>query len=269
MTVVHPGLPQPGLNPEDAAAAHQLAVGVLGLEPQQPPAAEPTSAPEQPKLYAGKYPSLEEWEKGHWELHNTLKARESALSQQTERINALEQLLVTRAHLEDQNRKSPYDSLNESGVPADMVREAVRMEIQQALAPIAAGARAQQTVRSQFPEYATSENEVAQFLEVNPSLAQRYGQLYNADPAAAMEWAFLRYRDARASQPRTPAPTAPAARADAALPSSQMGERSAPTADNGERMQQAVKYMQTYKDPTPVVHERLRGLIPDSHFTQE
>jgi len=54
--------------------------------------------------------------------------------------------------------------------------------------------KARGAVARQIPDFDRDENEAAAFLQRDPSLAQRYSEMYRQDPQTAMEWAVLRYR---------------------------------------------------------------------------
>lgn len=264
MSVVHPGL-VPG-TPEEQARAAELAAKFQGNPnpPAEPGPSAPTASPlVKDGKFFGKYATEEEAAKGFDELLGTLSRRNRELDEQKARLAQVESALVERANPAPKN---PYDDLAAIGIDPNPVRAAIQAELQQALAPIAAGMRAKQVVAQEFPEYVTAESEVARFLGERPDLNNRFLGLFQTDPVAATEWAYLRYRNEVPGQRSSAADEA--GKAAAALPGAPAGGRSIPPENPTERLNDALQYYRTYGDERPVVHERLKGLIPDEHFNQ-
>lgn len=94
-------------------------------------------------------------------------------------------------------RLTPEDRLSDLGIPVDAVREVVSTVVQEALAPLTRGVQARGQMVSRNPDYVQFENEVAAFIEQDPELSRSYPALFQADPGAAMEYAFLKFGDSR------------------------------------------------------------------------
>jgi hypothetical protein len=124
-------------------------------------------------------------------------------------------------------------------------------------------------VVSEYPDYVTYEAEVNQFVQSDPEFSQRYARMFNADPVAAMELAFLKFGESRRKNVQPPAAPNAQEMVDASLP----GERTGESRRAGEMGQSEVdeayrKYQQsgTSQDAEAYAKLRLRQAIPDSFF---
>jgi hypothetical protein len=90
-----------------------------------------------------------------------------------------------------QRQSNPYDRLRDYGIPPEDLQEAVNMEIKKAFEPLARGFQARGQVVGKYQDYAKFEADVAQYIGADPELSDRYQRMFNADPAGAMEFAFL------------------------------------------------------------------------------
>jgi hypothetical protein len=174
-----------------------------------------------------------------------------------------------RQSVPDRRATSPEDRLTEVGVPADAMTEIIRREIQQAFTPLTNGIQARGKMVSDHPDYVQFETEVSQFIANDPDLSARYPKMFEADPAGAMEYAFLKFGDSRrranpATDSRIGNPT------DAAIPSSRAGEgRRAP--DGSQALQEAYeRYQRTgsSKDAQAYAKLRLHGVVKDEFLNQ-
>ena len=97
------------------------------------------------------------------------------------------------------NRRSttPEELLDDAGIPVAPIRDLVMGAVQEALAPLTRGVAARGQMVSRNPDYVQFENEVAAFIEQDPELSKSYPALFQADPAGAMEYAFLKFGDSR------------------------------------------------------------------------
>lgn len=270
MSFFHPELPSQPDNPPaaaepaapPAATVREEADGLV-VAPAPAPAVEPGSTPTADRKFAGKYNTVGDLETGYWEQFR-----------ETQRILAENQALKSHQAQSQPQRPDPLSVLEDYGIPPQAVGQAIRevaraeaaAMFETAMAPLAAGVQARGTVMQQFPDFAQREPEIAGFIRSDPVLSQRYDRLSQTDPQAAMEWAYLQHSRVLGQRPRTPAaqPVTPAL-----MPaSSSVSERKQPeNADGAERLQRAMDYYNVYRDPQPYVRERLKGLIPDSHFT--
>lgn len=165
-------------------------------------------------------------------------------------------------------RGTAQERLTEFGVPVDALQEMMRGELQNALAPLTRGIAARGTIVSEHPEYVQFENDVAQFINNDPGLSQSYPKMFEADPAAAMEYAFLKFGDSRRRTSGDPAGPSRAGMTDAAIPSSRAGEgRRAPTQDDEVRAA-FTRYQQTgsSQDAAAFAKARLRNVVSDEHL---
>lgn len=170
----------------------------------------------------------------------------------------------------DRRSSTPEDRLTEFGVPVDALNELVSNGIQRALQPIMRGVSARGKVVSDHPDYVQFEAEVSRFIESDADLSQRYPRMFEVDPEAAMEYAFLKFGESRR---RTSAPPNGAEREgmhDAAIPTSRAGEgRRAPTEDQAVR--DAFERFQktgSSRDAAAFAKVRLRSVIKDDFLNQ-
>jgi hypothetical protein len=216
------------------------------------------------------YPSQEALVAGYRNSSNEGKA-------QRERADKLESLLVdlvsksgsNSRQVPDRRSESPEDRLTQFGVPVDALNEYVGQAIQKAFAPITNGMNARGKVVSDHPDYVQFEADVAQFINNDPDLSQRYPRMFEADPVAAMEYAFLKFGDSRRREHGV-ANGDVGNRTDAAIPSNRAGEgRRIP--DQSSELRNAYERFQksgSTKDAEAYARIRLHSVIKDDHLNQ-
>lgn len=129
----------------------------------------------------------------------------------------------------------PEDRLTEFGVPVDALDEFVAGRVAKAFEPVARGIQARQTIVGSHPDYVQFEQDVANFIGNDPDLSQRYPRMFEADPAAAMEYAFLKFSDSRRRSVGSQT-QAVGGSVDASIPTSRVGDgRRGPDADQDVR----------------------------------
>lgn len=188
-----------------------------------------------------------------------------------EKADKLEGLVTQMWEQQAANQRSvpnragrPEDRLTEFGVPVDALDEFVAGRVAKAFEPMARGMQARQTIVGSHPDYVQFEQDVANFIGNDPDLSQRYPRMFEADPAAAMEYAFLKFSDSRRRSVTNPT-GAVGGSVDAAIPTSRNGEgRRAPEADQHirdsfERWQKSG----SAQDAQAYAKARLRGVISD------
>jgi len=118
---------------------------------------------------------------------------------------------------------------------------------------------------TEHPDYVQFEQDVANFISSDPDLAKRYPRMFEADPEAAMEYAFLKFGDSRR---RTGSEGQQANRsgiADAAIPGGRSGDsRRQPT--DGDAVREAYERWRksgSTADAANYAKTRLRGVITD------
>lgn len=229
-------------------------------EPQQPAAGEPAA----PDLM------------GYASVEDLVAAKRSSDAHAKQLASQLEQVMPLIQQRQQPPQRTPYDRLEEIGVPGDALREAIQAEarslLRDELAPVIAAESAREAMSARYPDFQKHTPQVSKFLQENPDANDAYQwALQNSRQKPeiaqmAMEWAYLKYGEqARRSTPLTPAANSdPAA---AAIPGGSAQERANPqaTADQ-ETMKNAIAYGKQYGDWRHYAHERLKGIIPDSHF---
>lgn len=245
-------------------------------EPETPqtPSAEPTPAPK-PRLYAGKYKTPEELEAGYQNSFSELERIRSDNAQQLDAERRRYDELVAR--IQQPPPSPPQDhfaGFAEMGIAPDVIRTAVRAEAraiareeaQNAVTPLTVGTAARSRVASRYEDFAKVEDQVANFVRSDRDTSERYAHMFGMDPEAAMEWAYMRFRMAHpAETERVSAADNPS---EGAITSQAAPPERKPEADTREEEQRGLAYFQKYRDPMPYVRARLKGIIPDSHFTR-
>jgi hypothetical protein len=224
--------------------------------------------------FAG-YADADALAKGYRESGNEAK-RQRDRAEAAER--QLQQLLTVnpRQDVTQRNGGTPYDRLRDLGVPPEDLREAVRMEagqmIQEAFTPIAQGFQARNQMLNQYSDYNKFEADVAKFISDDPDLSVRYPKMFNADPAAAMDYAFLKFGDSRRrSHKAAPGGAEREAAAEARIPSSRgAGGGGRPSTDGYDEAVNTAfqRWQQTGSraDGERFAKLRLNRAIPDSHL---
>ena len=171
-------------------------------------------------------------------------------------------------------RRSAIDTLAEStNVPREQIVEAIAEVTAYQLAPLTRGVTARQTVAREAPDFIRFEAEVAQFLQANPPINERFTRMMS-DPDlndAALKYAFLEWSASKAGAMagRTDASGTDAAaeKLDAAVPASGAAGRSAA---EGAGQAKAVDEARAKGERGDGWGEWLRlkldGVIPESHY---
>jgi hypothetical protein len=243
---------------------------------QHPGLDDPTDGqPAEERLYAGKYKTIEELEKGYENL-------QSIEHQNNQRLAALESRFAAsdpddRILPSDRReaRKRPEEVLEELGIPSDSLGEFVANQLAQALNPLIQGQQAREQLKKSYQNFDTLENEVAQFIASTPEVQTRYQRMFRVDQGGAMEWAIDRYLKTKGAT-QQPAETASgadaaAARLDARLPGSTSG--GARGADLGEsqrieQLRRAYEYGQKTGDWSVYQSMRINEVVPDAHVSR-
>jgi hypothetical protein len=170
---------------------------------------------------------------------------------------------------------SPEDRLTQFGVPVDALDEYVggriTAGINKILAPLTNGVQARGRMVTEHPDYVQFENDVANFIANDPKLSETYPKMFEADPAGAMEYAFLKFGDSRrrAGPPSAVNGGGPPV-TDAQIPSSRAGEgRRVP--DQSEELQKLYEQFQrtgSTRDAERFALARLHTVIKDEHLNQ-
>lgn len=241
---------------------------------QHPGLEDPSGQPTEERLYAGKYKSVEELEKGYLNM-------QTVENQNNQRLAALESRFAT-SDPDDrilpserrEGRRRPEDVLEEMGIPPDAIGDLVAERLSQALNPIIQGAQAREMLKRSYQNFDSLEGEVANFIASNPDVQTRYQRMFRVDQGGAMEWAIDRYLKLNKGPGTAPPESASgedaaAARLDARLPgSASPGQRGQDLgqAQRLEALQRAFEYGQKTGDWSMYTNMRINEVIPDSHM---
>lgn len=215
------------------------------------------------------YPSVEALVNGYRESGKEAKKwRELAERHQREGDPANQ-----RQAIPDRSQATATHRLMDYGIPEDLLDEFVNQRLEKAFQPIAASMTARSTVLSQYPDFVKFEQDVAQFLESDPRLNETYQRMFNADPAAAMEYAFLKFGDSRrrAGGERQRPPEIDQEAAHAAVPGSRSGggERRPDAQDNDiRRAWEQFQKTGSSRDAEAYAKARLKTVIKDEFLNQ-
>jgi hypothetical protein len=214
--------------------------------------------------FAG-YSSSEELARGYRASSQEAKR----LAAENQRLQEAYQSAAVNQRQDIPNRTSPSDRLAEFGIPADALNEFVNERVGQALRPLAEGFQARGKVLNEYPDYQKYEAEVAEYVNSDPDFSQRYGRMFAADPAGAMQLAFLKFAESK--RKTAPTPKAPNAQemADASLPGERTGDTRRAGTSNQSNIDDAWKrYQQTgsTRDAEAFALARLHTIISDEHL---
>jgi len=235
----------------------------LDQEPQgsaaNPPAPTPPIQNQPPGDLAG-YPSIDALVQGY---------RNSSQEAQrlTQRVQQMEQAI---GQLQQPQARStrPEDRLSDLGIPVDALDEVINERMQRAFAPIARGIGARTQVMAQYPDFVKFENDVNQYIQSDPALQQTYGNMFNADPVGAFEYAFLKFGESRRRAGAQGNGQGDAKeKANAQIPTGRSNETRARQDAGGEDLTaKAWEHFRKTGDPKPFAKARLRQAIPDSFY---
>ncbi len=161
-----------------------------------------------------------------------------------------------------QRPMSPYDRMTEFGLPADAIREAITQEIGQTFAPVLAASQGRNQLVAEYPDYSKYEADVANYVNSDPQVNQKYQSMFQSNPVGAMEYAFLKFGESRRRTVQTPTTVGinPTSQAEAQIPGTRAGDgRQAPGASEQEAMGRAWDRYQKTGDPTEYSILRLRA----------
>lgn len=116
---------------------------------------------------------------------------------QAERDAALQYAANPRQDVPQRGNGAPLERLREIGVDTDALAQYVGESIRTAFQPIQQGFEARNAVLGRYPDYGKFESDVAQFVQSDPALNQTYQRMFQADPAGAFEYAFLKFGESR------------------------------------------------------------------------
>jgi hypothetical protein len=244
-----------------------------GEDPNAKPENQAPTAP--PPDYAG-YPSVDALAKGYRESSAEAKKwRDAALS-----LN--QQLQGASPHQDIPHRTRPEDQLGEVGIPVDPIREIIRAEIQQGLAPLVSASMARNRVSQRYSDFGKYEGEVARFVESDPELSATYAAMTAPVPGeaqgetlrrveGALRFAYLAYAEDQRGKNPPPKTDNGQELADAALPGARSGDSRRVDQTGQAEVQEALERVN--KDPSrknveAYAHSRLRQVVPESFLRQ-
>jgi hypothetical protein len=231
---------------------------------------EPTGIPDPSPDLAG-YPDTGSLVQGYRQSGaeaQRQKARADAAEQQLQAL-----MTANQRQVPPQNHYDPGAELETLGIPVRAldayVENKVQGRIAEAFGPIAAGFTARGKVLAEHPDYGKYEQDVASFINSDPQTAQAYNKMFNVDPVAAMEYAYLKFGDNR--RRAAPSPNgSPEQAVHAAIPSARSGE-ARQGRDPGDNIRAAYeRYQQTGspRDAVAYAKARLKNVITDEFLNQ-
>lgn len=206
---------------------------------------------------------------GRKDLNDLVQAyRQSGVEavRQKERADRAEQMLQQMAanpRPDLQMRPAnPADRLAEFGIPTDALDEYVNQRLNQAFQPITQGLQARNHMLANYgQDYSKFESDVASFISQDAGLNQTYQRMFAADPQGAMEFAFLKYGEARRKTTVEPTDEVRERKSQAQIPSARQGESRNTGNQESEYLQRAFEHYQKTGNPTAYAKARLRGTI--------
>lgn len=175
-----------------------------------------------------------------------------------------------RQNVPDRRGRTPEEELTAMGVPVEALDNYFDKRFNKALAPLTNGVQARGKVVADHPDYIQFENDVANFINTDPDLSQRYPRMFEADPAGAMEYAFLKFGESRRRTIPAPPNGGAGNPVDAQIPTSRAGDaRRAP--DGSEELQKLYEEFQrtgSSRSAAAYAQARLHTVITDQHLNQ-
>lgn len=194
------------------------------------------------EVFGGKYQTIEDAKKGHWELNNYASQAYQAL--QT-RVNP---------SAEQSARPSPFQRLkDEAMIPEDAFREAVQIEarkvVREELQPFGAALEAQNQIQTNVPDYVANAPAIQKWMTTQPTTAAKVARLNQAQLYdLAAETAFNAWRGA--NPPAIPGNEG--ARQQAQMPGSlSPGQQTMQPAQDPNMLRQALEYSRRTGDQRP------------------
>lgn len=194
---------------------------------------------------------------------------------QKQRADLLEQQLGQFQQRFQQPASDPYQRLREEGWPVETLGQWVEQVAERKAAerfqPIAQGLEARGRVMSEYPDYQKHEADVAKWLNEDRERQSQYTEMFRANPAGAMDWAFLKYGEQqRRTQGPQPTGADAASKANAQIPSGRTGEsRNRNAEGTQDTAQRAYNEWRKTQDPSAkeaFIRARLRSAISDDFF---
>lgn len=190
-----------------------------------------------------------------------------------QRLGQIEQA-VTRQQVPQ--RTAPEDRLTDYGIPVDALDQFLGSRIDQAITrqfePIVKMGSARSSLLSSYKDYGQFEAEVARFVEGDPGLSKKYGEMFKADPEGAMEWAFLKFGASKRTEasPNSNGQPTPQqqARSEARLPSQRNGDARTLPLEQDDQVAKGWEQYQKTGDPRHFARARLRQAISEDFLNR-
>ncbi len=184
----HPDYVEPGTTPETTPP-----------ELEQTKTEAPTV--EDQKLYAGKYKSIEEWEKATYEAGNTISRLAKENEEISGRLRTIEQTMVPPKPVE----VNPLDEVEQFGIPKEPLEKAIEAKFNQmmenATRPYNERVKADQAILEKYPEYKDNFNDLIGWLKTNPDVEKQVALAEGQGSyELAREFAWLKFTQNRGTQ---------------------------------------------------------------------
>jgi hypothetical protein len=172
-------------------------------ETKPQPTKEGTETPtvEEPKLYAGKYKTMEEWERATTEAGNTIARLNRERDELDSRLKSIEATVAPKT----ETKPDPLDAIENYGLDKNVFKEAMRATIQEVMEetakPYNARVQADQAIIEKYPEYKDRFPEVISFLRQNPDV-ERQVSIAESQGAyeLAREYAWLKFNQTQGTE---------------------------------------------------------------------
>jgi hypothetical protein len=191
------------------------------------------------------------------------------LAAENQRLQEQFQSVAANQRQDIPQRQNARESLREFGIPVDPLVELLREEIRSEFAPLAQAANARPRVMAEYPDYATYETAVNDWVRSDVNRSRDYDERFVKDAVGAMKLAFLEFGEVKRKS--APPPQAPNAQemADASLPGGRAGDSRRTENSAQGAIEDAFKRYQasgSQQDAEAFAKLRIRQSIPDSFF---
>jgi hypothetical protein len=212
----------------------------------------------------GKYDTPQAAKEGYWNAVQEMNRTKEQLNTAVALIQHLQQ-----GQPQPQKNVPDYvERLESVGIPvnelnqlvADRAQAIAANVVNQQLAPIVQGAQARNVMQSTYSDFAENEQSIANTIQSNPALAQRFNALVSAGmPQEALELGYFHWKNSSSARPN---PNVESAKRAAMLPSGGSGAgRTAnlPAGASPEAIKQA-EYAAMQGDIRPLMELKMRNI---------
>ena len=222
--------------------------------------------------FAG-YPNLDELKRGYRESGSEAKRQKDRAERAESAFQALQMQVPQRQAVPF--RKPWEEELATSGVPVDAIRAAIddraQELVQRQFEPLTRALSARQTMVGKYKDYNKFESDMMGYVNSDPELQQTYTRIFQADPVAAFDYAYLKFGADQRGKRKASNGAVDEDLVETSIPTNRSGDARRIPRGNEGRVEEAAK---AYRDnPSPrtardYASARLKTAISDDFLNQ-